>query len=259
MGRQELHLVDALAASMSVAVENLLLIREMHRSSFVQTVTALAQTVELRDPYTGGHAQRVTDYSLMLAEELKMSSAECHDLRTGAPLHDIGKIGIDDAILRKHGPLTPEECREIRTHPAKGEAILQGIPALAGVLPIVRSHHERWDGAGYPDGLAGPQIPLLARVVAVADTFDAMTTTRPYREGLEPARALAEIEKAAGSQFDPACVAAFARLGPRLEERVHEQTLIPTSTSVRLRNEVAVLEEPGACVPPSRMVAVVRV
>ena len=189
----------------------------------LQTVTALAQAVELRDKYTGGHTQRVTNYALLLAERLGLSAKDRLLLRVGVPLHDIGKIGVDDSILRKAAPLDGNEFQRMRSHPVRGADILGSIPGLAPVLPIVRSHHERWDGQGYPDGLAGEAIPLLARVVAVADAFDAMTSDRPYRPGMPLRRALAEIAAGAGTQFDPHCVECFLSLEPCLEEMLQQR------------------------------------
>ena len=188
-----------------------------------QTVTALAQAVELRDKCTGGHTQRVTNYALLLAERLGLSPVECRILQVGVPLHDIGKIGVDDAVLRKAGALNRAEFQSMRSHTVRGAAILSGIPGMAPVLPIVRSHHERWDGRGYPDGLVGDAIPLLGRVVSIADAFDAMTSDRPYRKGLPLARAFAEISAGSGSQFDPRCVAAFLSLRPYLEELLRQR------------------------------------
>src|SRR5205807_8747206 len=133
-----------------------------------------------RDQYTGGHTARVTNYSLLLADQLSLSAGDKELLRIGTPLHDIGKIGIDDAILRKPDRLTPEEFEAMKLHTVKGAEILATVPDLRPVIPIVRSHHERWDGRGYPDALAGKDIPALARVVALADAFDAMTSDRPY-------------------------------------------------------------------------------
>jgi HD-GYP domain-containing protein (c-di-GMP phosphodiesterase class II) len=254
----DLALADALAAQVSAALENLQRIHEKQRSAFVQTVVALAQAVELRDPYTGGHAQRVTDYALLLADELKLSESERHDLRLGAPLHDIGKIGIDDTILRKKGPLTQEEFVRMQTHTVKGVAILQPIPEMAPVLPLVRSHHERWDGTGYPDGLGGEAIPYLARLLAVADTFDAMTTDRPYRAGLPLDCALQEIKNAAGTQFDAECAGSFLRLAPRLEERIRERALVTTCTAEDLRRQTAFVPELALASSPSRACPVVR-
>jgi putative nucleotidyltransferase with HDIG domain len=171
--------------------------------------------VELRDQYTGGHTRRVTQYSMMLAEKLELSEAEMELIRIGTPLHDIGKIGIEDAILRKPGRLTAKEFAEMQKHTTLGAHYLANIPELAPVIPIVRNHHERWDGTGYPDRLAGEEIPLLARIVAVCDAFDAITSDRPYHENKKgkPAEvAFAEIARQMGRQFDPVCAAAFLEI-----------------------------------------------
>src|SRR5262249_2453683 len=149
---------------------------EQQRRLFQETVRALAQAVEMRDDYTGKHTDRVTRYAHLIAVALELSDAEIELIDNGTPLHDIGKIGIADAILCKPGPLTPAEFDEMKTHTIKGARILQTIPSLHEAIPIARSHHERWDGTGYPDGLAGDSIPRLARIVTVADAFDAMTS-----------------------------------------------------------------------------------
>jgi HD-GYP domain-containing protein (c-di-GMP phosphodiesterase class II) len=222
----DLRLADAIAAHMSTAIESAQALQEKQRSLFIQSILVLAQAIELRDEYTGGHTQRVTDYSLLLAEELKLSSADRHAIKIGAPLHDIGKIGINDAVLRKQGRLSADECEHMKTHTGKGASILGGIPDLEFIVPIVRSHHEWWDGRGYPDGLAGGRIPRLARLVAVADTFDAITSDRPYRLGMPADRAFAEIEKGMGAQFDPECASAFLGLRPRIEQLLSESQAI---------------------------------
>jgi HD-GYP domain-containing protein (c-di-GMP phosphodiesterase class II) len=227
--QDDLHLADALAASVSAAIESAQLL-EKQRDIFLQTVTALAQAVEIRDPYTGGHTQRVTDYSLLLCDELQIMGPERRHIQIGTPLHDIGKIGIDDVILRKPGRLTPEEFDVMKSHTVKGALILQSIPDLGPVIPIVRSHHECWDGSGYPDKLAGDQIPRLARVVAVADAFDAMTSDRPYRKGMPVQYAYAEIEGRAGTQFDPQAANAFIQLRPRVEELLEQYFGVPHDT-----------------------------
>jgi HD-GYP domain-containing protein (c-di-GMP phosphodiesterase class II) len=238
----DLHLADAIAASVSAGIESAQLL-EKQRDLFVHTVTALAQAVELRDQYTGGHTQRVTDYSLLLADELKLSTADRQKIQVGTPLHDIGKIGIDDAILRKPGRLTPEEFEAMKTHTLKGAAILETIPDLAPLIPIVRNHHERWDGRGYPDGLAGEQIPRLARIVAVADAFDAMTSNRPYRPGMPLDAAFAQIGDGAGTQFDPDCARAFLRLRERIASLLHQrtesqhETILPDVAPTSLKGE----------------------
>jgi putative nucleotidyltransferase with HDIG domain len=207
----DLHLADALAAHVSAAIESAQLLKRQ-KEQFFKTVMVLAQAVELRDDYTGNHTQRVTRYATMLGEKMELPEDQLELIRLGGPLHDIGKIGIDDSILRKPGRLTGEEYEVMKTHTTKGAEILASVPEMAPILPIVRSHHERWDGTGYPDGLAGEDIPLLARIVAVADAFDAMTSNRPYHEnkkGKSPAWAFAEVERQLGKQFDPAAGAAF--------------------------------------------------
>lgn len=186
--------------------------------TLVQMVTGLAKAIGFRDGETGKHVQRVADYAVMLAQELHLSPGDCQCLQIGAPLHDIGKIGISDAILGKPGSLSPDEWQIVKSHALRGVAILEAIPQFGPILAIIRSHHERWNGEGYPDGLSGEQIPMLARIVAVADAFDAMTSNRPYRQALDPADAFAELERKAGIDFDPACVQAFLALRPRIEK-----------------------------------------
>jgi putative nucleotidyltransferase with HDIG domain len=209
--RDDLHLADALAASVSAGIESAQLLREQ-RELFLKTITILAQAVELRDELTGDHTVRVTNLAAMVARHLQVSPAEQEWILMGTPLHDIGKIGIDDAILRKPGRVTADEFEIMKTHTVKGAAILATIPDLAPIIPIARSHHERWDGRGYPDGLRGEEINRLARIVAVADAFDAMTSDRPYRNGMPPEDALEELRRQSGQQFDPACVAAMLEL-----------------------------------------------
>jgi HD-GYP domain-containing protein (c-di-GMP phosphodiesterase class II) len=208
----DLHLADALAANVSAGIECAALLKKQ-RQLFKDTITVLAQAVDLRDEYTGGHTKRVKKYALMLGAQLGLAAYDLELLDTGTPLHDIGKIGIKDAILSKPGKLTAAEFEEMKSHTTKGETIVSLIPDLdPKIRPIVRSHHERWDGTGYPDGLAGETIPLLARIVAVVDSFDAMTSNRPYhpdKKGKSFEAAFAELEKQSGRQFDPQCVAAF--------------------------------------------------
>jgi putative nucleotidyltransferase with HDIG domain len=207
----DLHLADALAAHVSAAIEAAQLLRRQ-KDQFLRTVSVLAQAVELRDDYTGNHTQRVTRYATMLAEKLELPDDQIELIKIGGPLHDIGKIGIDDAILRKPGRLTAEEYAIMQTHAKLGADILEPVPEMAPIIPIVRNHHERWDGTGYPDRLRGEETPLLARIVAVADAFDAMTSNRPYHEnkkGKPPAWAFGEVERQLGRQFDPVAGAAF--------------------------------------------------
>ncbi|MFN4258339.1 MAG: HD domain-containing phosphohydrolase [Gemmataceae bacterium] len=216
----DLHLADALAANVSAGIESANLLRKQ-KDLFLNTITILAQAVELRDQYTGGHTARVTHYSLLLAKHLQVPAADLNLVRVGTPLHDIGKIGIDDAILRKPGRLTEEEFEIMKSHTVKGATIVATVPDLHPIIPIVRSHHERWDGKGYPDQLAGEDTPLLARIVAVADAFDAMTSDRPYRKGMSADVAFAEVHKQSSMQFDPRCAAAFLEIRQQIIDEMH--------------------------------------
>jgi HD-GYP domain-containing protein (c-di-GMP phosphodiesterase class II) len=186
----------------------------------IQAAINLAQSVELHDLYTAGHAERVTRYALLLADALHLPAGARRHIEAGSRLHDIGKIGIHDSVLCKEGPLTHEESEQMRSHTVKGAAILATIPELAPVLPIVRNHHERWDGRGYPDRLAGEAIPRAARIVAVADAFDAMTSNRSYRQSLALTEALDQLRHGAGTQFDPECSQAFLGLEDHLAKLV---------------------------------------
>jgi putative nucleotidyltransferase with HDIG domain len=225
----DLHLADALAANVSAGIECAQLLRKQ-RNLFLDTITVLAQAIEMKDEYTGNHTYRVTTYSTMLAEKLDMTPAEMDLIRMGTPLHDIGKIGIDDAILRKPDKLTPEEFEAMKLHTVKGAEIIATVPDLQPILPIVRSHHERWDGRGYPDGLGGEAIHPLARVVALADAFDAMTSDRPYRKGMAASVAFAEIEKMAGRQFDPVFAGAFLAVRDDIQQEMQTQASAMPST-----------------------------
>lgn len=217
----DLYYADAIAASVAVGIETAQLV-EQQRDQFIETVTTLARTVEARDQYTGDHTRRVTDYSLLLAEELKLSPNERYQIQIGTPLHDIGKIGIDDAILRKPGKLTDGEFECMKTHTVKGAVMLDSMKHLIPMIPIVRHHHERWDGSGYPDHLRQENIPLIARIVCVADAFDAMTSDRPYRPAMPADRAFLELVGKAGTHFDPNCVYAFMRLRQKIEARMRQ-------------------------------------
>jgi putative nucleotidyltransferase with HDIG domain len=230
----DLRLADGLAANVSSGIECAQLLRKQ-RDLFLDTITILAQAVEMRDQYTGGHTLRVSTYAVLLAEHLGMTPREIELVRTGTPLHDIGKIGIDDAILRKPDRLTPEEFEAMKLHTIKGAEIIDTVPDLWPIKPIIRSHHERWDGRGYPDGLAGEAIPALARVVALADAFDAMTSDRPYRKGMSASVAFAEIEKQAGRQFDPRFAAAFVAMRQTILHEMEEQAAASEAPTGRPR------------------------
>ena len=210
----DLLLADALAANVSAGIECAHLLRKQ-RDLFLKTIMMLAQMVELRDEYTGGHTQRVTRYALMLGEKLDLPEDQMELLRLGTPLHDIGKIGISDEILRAPRRLSAAEFATMQTHTTLGAEYLSSIPELQPIIPIVRNHHERWDGTGYPDRLAKDEIPYLARIVAVCDAFDAMTSHRPYHEnkrGRPPGEAFIEVERQLGRQFDPTVGEAFLEI-----------------------------------------------
>lgn len=177
--------------------------------TYFASMQALARAIDARDPYTLGHSARVAAISLELALAMHLPDREREPLRRAALLHDIGKIGVEDRILRKPGPLNELEREALQGHPVIGHEMLAGLRFLRDSLPGVRHHHERWDGSGYPDGLQGPQIPLIVRIISVADAFDAITSDRPYRRGLSFAAAAKEIVAGSGTQFDPAVVSAF--------------------------------------------------
>ncbi len=194
------------------------------RASYVATVRALTNAVEARDAYTGKHAERVAAYGLELTGRIDAGLAGDPQTEFGYLLHDIGKVAIPDGILHKPEPLADEERALMRRHPTIGYEILRSIPFLDQAAYIVRHHHERWDGAGYPEGLRGEQIPLAARIFAVADTLDAITTDRPYRAGAPLAAARETIRAASGSQFDPRVVDVLDGLPDETLERIRSET-----------------------------------
>ncbi len=213
---EDLRRMEQFAGVLAPAIENARLYA-LQRRQFLDTVTAIAEAIEKRDPYTGGHVRRVVAYSVLLGTEMGLNPAELEEIYLAATLHDVGKIATPDAVLRKPAPLDEQEAAVMRRHAADGADIVGRIRELRPVLPGVRHHHERLDGQGYPDGLAGDEIARVAKIIAVADTFDAITTSRPYRQALDPARAAAEIEAGAGTQFCPHVVAAFRALYARDE------------------------------------------
>ncbi len=220
----DLKRVKLFAGSLAHALDNARLHAALKRQ-FLETVTALAEAVEKRDPYTGGHIRRVVGYSLLLARELDWSRNALEQLRLAAVLHDIGKIAVPDRVLGKQAPLDAEEARIMQRHPVDGAEIVGAIRDLRPLISGIRHHHERLDGRGYPDRLVDAEIPALARIIAVADSFDAMTSDRPYRRGLQPPAAAAEIEAGAGTQFCPEVAAAFSRLYSRGRFSVEEGEL----------------------------------
>jgi HD-GYP domain-containing protein (c-di-GMP phosphodiesterase class II) len=193
--------------------------QELQRS-YVATVRALSNAVEARDAYTGKHAERVAAYGMAIARAMAVPLAEDPGTEFGFLLHDVGKVAIPDAILYKTGSLNESERALMAQHPLIGAEIISGIDFLGAAADVVRSHHERWDGQGYPDGLAGQAIPLAARVFAVADVLDALTTDRPYRPASSLSLAREMIVSESGSHFDPAVIDGFTRIGDATFERI---------------------------------------
>lgn len=206
--QDDLHLVTAVAGQAAVALENASLYEDLEMSYF-STVKALARAIEVKDPYTYGHSEKVTEYSLAIARRMGVSEWELKNIKYAAALHDIGKIGIARKILDKPGTLNEEEFVHIKTHPQLGDSIIEPVAFLQEPREIILHHHERYDGKGYPDGLKEEEIPLGARILAVADSFEAMMSDRPYRKALPLEEAMKELEINAGTQFDPRVVEAF--------------------------------------------------
>jgi putative nucleotidyltransferase with HDIG domain len=222
--RMSLSIRDAFEKVQRAAREN--------RELFLASVRALAEAIDAKDPYTRGHSERVANYSASIAEEMGLPSEDVEKVRLAALLHDVGKIGVDDRIIRKPTALTEEEFAVMKTHPAKGAAIMGAIPQLKDIIPGMKHHHEKWEGGGYPDGLKGEAIPMQARIVTVADTFDAMTTTRPYQKAMEIAYVVERIKSFSTVRYDPVVVGAFLRahergkLVPPPREEIVEDELV---------------------------------
>ena len=194
---------------------------------FREAVKAIVSALEAKDPYTYGHSLRVSEYALLMGEALKLGKEDLVTLELGALLHDIGKIGTPDHILLKAGHLTKEEFEIMKKHPVQSAEILSHIELLKDVVPIVKYHQERMDGLGYPDGLKGEQIPLLCRIVYIADAFDAMTSDRPYRQALPLQQAYDELVRCSGEQFDPKLVPLFIQAHQSKKSLQHESPIFP--------------------------------
>ena len=212
-------LLYALASQAAIFIENARLERDV-RSMFLSIIVSMASAVDAKDAYTHGHSLRVARVGLLLAQELGLPRERMEPLLLSGILHDVGKIAIPDDILKKPQRLDKEQFEIMKSHPLAGAKLLAHIPALAEVIPGIRHHHENWDGTGYPDGLAGENIPLAGRLILIGDAFDAMTTDRVYRKGMPVSLALGEIHKFAGTQFDPTLVARLE--GAYGEGRIHD-------------------------------------
>jgi HD-GYP domain-containing protein (c-di-GMP phosphodiesterase class II) len=202
---------NRMSASIRTAFDQVQKAARENRELFLASVRALAEAIDAKDPYTRGHSERVAAYAATIASEMDLPPSEVERIRLSALLHDVGKIGVDDRIIRKPTALTEAEFQLMKAHPIKGAAIMSAIPQLADVIPGMKYHHEKWSGGGYPEGLKGEEIPLQARIVTVADTFDAMTTTRPYQQAMENDYVVERIKQFAGIRYDPVVVEAFVR------------------------------------------------
>lgn len=200
---------DKLHVGADVALVQWMQASQQNYQAFLRLVKAISEAVYVRDFYMRGHAGRVMDYAIQIANQMGLPQPEVDRIRLSALLHDIGKIGIAESIVEKRGMLTDAEFELMKSHPARGAQILRDVPELVDIIPGVLWHHESMDGRGYPDGLKGDQIPLMARIIAVADTFDAMTTHRPYQDAMKGDYAIRILQKLSGTKFDPVTVEAF--------------------------------------------------
>lgn len=200
---------------LTARVQSLLRVKQLYDEldTTESIVFTLAETLEAKDVYTRGHSERVAKYSYLLGRKLELNEADLNDLKRGSLLHDIGKVGVKEAILNKEEKLTAEEIAHIRTHPERGYEICKSLKSFKRLLPIIRSHHERWDGKGHPDALKGEEIPVFARICSITDAFDAMTSNRPYRKGMQPSQAADIFEREMNSgQWDPELLKSFINL-----------------------------------------------
>jgi HD-GYP domain-containing protein (c-di-GMP phosphodiesterase class II) len=215
-----------------------------NRELFLSSIQMLAGAVDEKDPYTRGHSDRVTRYSVLIATEMGLKEEDIDKIRISAQLHDVGKIGIEDRILKKPGALTPEEFEIMKTHTTKGAAILRPVEMLREMLPGIELHHESLDGRGYPHGLKGDQIPLMPRIIMVADTFDAMTTNRPYQAAMDPEYVIRIINSLAATKFDPMVVAAMTKVFESGKLRIHRAATVTGEQAAAAAGQVITTAEP---------------
>jgi len=203
------HTFSKMAGDLELYIEQIKRALKENKDLFVGTIRALAAAIDEKDPYTRGHSDRVTDYAIILARKMGLDEKAIETIRISALLHDIGKIGVDDKVLKKPGFLTPEEFEVMKQHTVKGANIMKSIEQMREMIPGMKYHHEQWDGNGYPDRLKGETIPLIARIISVADTFDAMTTNRPYQKAMNLEFTLQKIKDNARIKYDPQVVEAL--------------------------------------------------
>ena len=227
----ELRLLAILANQAASAIQNASLYDDL-RESYLNTIQALSMTIDAKDPYTHGHSKRVSEISVLIGNQIGLSSEELELLKYAGDLHDIGKIGISELIIAKEGKLTVDEYEIVKTHPLVGETIIEPVPFLSQIKEVIRHHHERYDGYGYPDGLKGKEIPLMSRIILIADSYDAMTSDRPYRKALTHEMALNEIHKHSGTQFDPEMAEAFMEVFGRPKNQAAGEKTETVSKSV---------------------------
>jgi HD-GYP domain-containing protein (c-di-GMP phosphodiesterase class II) len=209
-----------MAAQIEAYIDRLVQAAQENRDLFVSSIRMIATAIDAKDPYTRGHSDRVCAYSMAVAREMGWKGAELEEVRVSAMLHDVGKIGIDDRVLRKPSALNDEEFAMIKSHPFTGSQIMEPVPQLKNIIPGIKYHHENWGGGGYPEGLKGEEIPRIARIIAVGDTFDAMTTDRPYQKAMSARYAAEKIRSLVGKRFEPAVVEAFLRAFEKGDIRV---------------------------------------
>ncbi|HXH39812.1 MAG TPA: HD domain-containing phosphohydrolase [Thermoanaerobaculia bacterium] len=214
---------NSMSGAIETAIEQLRKAAHENHLLFINSVRMLAAAIDAKDPYTRGHSERVARYSIGIGKNLGLGEQEMRNLRISALLHDVGKIGIDDRILRKPGALSEDEFEVMKGHPSKGAAIMSGVAQLIDIIPGMKYHHEKWGGGGYPDSLTAEEIPMQARIVAIADTFDAMTTNRPYQKAMEINYVVEKIKSFAGTRFDPRVVDAFVNAVKRGDITIDEQ------------------------------------
>ena len=214
---------NVMSESIETAIEQLKKAANENHQLFINSIRMLAAAIDAKDPYTRGHSERVARYSIAIGKNLHLPEKEMRNLRISSLLHDVGKIGIDDRILRKPGALSEDEFEVMKQHPVKGAAIMSGVGQLTDCIAGMKYHHEKWSGGGYPDGLEGEAIPMQARIVAIADTFDAMTTNRPYQKAMEISYVVDKIKSFAGTRFDPKVIDAFVTAVKRGDIVVEDQ------------------------------------